>query len=456
MKEDLRGFVKRLEEKQEILTIEKEVDPRYIAALLSQTDKAVKFNNIKGDDIPVIGGLAKNRSKIAIALNCKPEEVLEKVSFALRNPLPSVITQEAAPCQEIVKIGEEVDLTSFPIVLQHEKDGGPYISAGVQFMKDAKGGINAGIYRQMYRTPNTTGINLSTSSDLRTLYSKALEENRPLEMAVALGLHPLEQLAAVYPAPTGFEEMSFAGALHGEAVKLVKCKTIDVLVPADAEIILECEILPTGWVHDEGGYGELHGIMGEVKYNPIVKVKAITHRTDAMWHTLESPTEVYALRGPELESSAMALLESVRLRPKSVYATPGGSTFFEMIVSLKNSTPGEGKAAIMALLTMMSVKFVTVVDDDINIFDREDVAWAMSLRTQPDKDVIIIPGCQGKHLDPSIKAWTLPKGQLPTTAKMGIDATIPAGVLPRQYDRISYAYADKVNLDDFISLKRSK
>jgi len=239
--------------------------------------------------------------------------------------------------------------------------------------------------------------------------------------------------AAAYNAPTGVNEMAIAGALRGEPVHMVKCKTIDVEVPANAEIVLEGEILPGGWIADEGRYGEFHRIAGDVKSNPIVRVKAITHRKNPIFYSLLMPDEVYSMGAPFKEALARNILKAARLRPSAVRAPRGACGFFELIVSLDHPIPGEGKAAIMALMSIMGVKLVIVVDDDIDIFNDDELRWAMALRVQADKDVVIISGAQAKHMDPTVRNDLLPPGRLPTTSKMGIDATIPPDI-----DRISY------------------
>ena len=137
-----------------------------------------------------------------------------------------------------------------------------------------------------------------------------------------------------------------------------------------------------------------------------------------------------------METQAFKILKSVRVRPAAVRAPEGSCAFFELIVALDHPVPGEGKTALLALMSMMGVKFVTVVDEDIDIFDDDDVRWALALRVQPDKDVVIVSNVQAKHIDPTVRGHLLPPGQLPVTSKMGIDGTIPPDISRKSYEKI--------------------
>jgi len=446
MQKGFREFLNILEQNGELKRIADPVDPLNTSAIIHKCKQAVMMT-VKGFDHPLVGGIVRDRSKVALCLECEPKDISRKVLRALENPIDPVLVEEAA-CQEVVKTGEEVDLTEFPLVLQHLHDGAPYIGSGVQLCSWPEWGLNAGMYRHMFRTQNTVGIDLNSPSDLRLYFSKANDLGKPLPVATAIGLYPTEMIAATYSAPTGINEIAIAGALRGEPVELVKCKTIDAVVPANAEIVLECEILPQGWGGDEGRYGEFHRVAGSIKHNPIVKIKAITHRKNPSFYSLLMPEEVYSLCSPLLEAQARKLLEDVRIRPYAIRAPHGACGFFELIVALDHPIPGEGKSALMALLSIMGVKLVTVVDDDIDIYDDNDLRWALALRVQADQDVVIITNAQAKHVDPTVRGHLLPPGRLPTTAKMGIDATIPPDIDRSVYQRALIFRKDEVQVPD--------
>lgn len=446
--EDFRGFVRRLEQEEELLTIQKEVDARHISALVGQVDQALLFEHVQGFDFPVVSGVLGTRKRLALAMGVSEQEIPNKFQSGIDHPIPPEVVS-TAPAQQVRHMGDDVDLSMLPIPLLHQKDGGPYISGGVECSFDPEYGPNAGMYRLMYRTRNETGIDLVSPSDMRMYYQRRLDRKESLQMAVAIGVHPFEMLCASYKAPIRTDEFAIAGGLHGEPVKQVKCLTSDLLVPANAEIVLECEILPVGWTYDEGRFGEFSHIQGDLKWNPIVRVNAITHREDALFYALHMPWENDWLAGPVTEAAALSALRDASVEAAAVRATPGSCCYWEIVASIRKR-PGEGKNALLALLSLAEVKLAIVTDDDIDIFDPDDLDWAMTFRVQADKDVLIVSGARGKHIDPSVQAWTHSKDALPTTAKLGIDATIPDGVPRSRYERLKYSFIDDVRLETYL------
>jgi len=217
---------------------------------------------------------------------------------------------------------------------------------------------------------------------------------------------------------------------------------------ADAEIVLEAEILPTGWTQPEGRFGEFTRLMGGLHWNPLVRIKAISTRKDPVYYALHMPWENIWPSGPIYEANVRRVLDEAGVNVTAVNITPGGCCHWHAIVAIK-PLPGDGKNAITAALSVADMKHVTVVDHDIDIFDPVDVEWAVATRVQADRDVVIISGARSKPLDPSIPPAG-PYSRVPTTAKMGIDATIPDNVPRERFHRIAYAYADEVKLSDFL------
>lgn len=434
-----------------LIRVRKQVDPRYISALMEfslEQSKAVFLENIKGYHTSVVGGIIGSRRMVTLAFKTTDENIIKKFKAALEKPIePKIVAN--APVKDVIVKGEEVDLTKFPIPLLHEKDGAPYISASVLTSKDFEYGRNAGVYRMMFKEKDKTGIDLVSSSVTRIFYERMLNKNRPLEVAVAIGTHPCDFIAASYMAPTGVDEWSIAGALRGEPVELVKCETVDVEVPAHAEIILEGELLPIGWTEDEGRFGEGTSIMGTVHRNPVIKIKAITYRKDAIFQVASCQNEGFWADLPAYEVPAWDALKAAGVEAKAVNITlPGTAMGFHIIASLKNPRPGESKNALLALLSTGLVKHAVVTDEDINIFDPAEVEWAIATRVQADKDVIIISGCRAKALDPSL--GVVPGAALPVTSKLGIDATIPPGIPKEWFSKVKYPYKDKIRLEEFL------
>ena len=442
----LRETLNVFESMGELIKIKKEVDPRYLSAIAAQTKKVVFIENIRGYTIPVVANIFKNRKNIAVMLQCTEPEIGKRFQERIGNPIPPKMVSDG-PVKEVVLTGNEVDLTKLPIPLINEKDGGPYISSGVVTCKDSEGRRNVGMYRLMYREKNVTGVDLVSSTDMREIYSEALKNGKPLEVAIALGTSPATMLAAGYKAPRGVDEFSLAGGILKQPVELVKCETIDVETPVQAEIVLEGEILPIGWTEDEGRFGDFAGFEGSIKWNPVIKIKAITHRKNPIFYMLAMPLENVMIQGPATEAGVWNALTNAGIETKAVYATPGSCCYWEVIASIKKR-PGEGKSALLAILSVDQIKHAIVTDEDVNIFDPENLDRAITFRVQADKDVIIIPGVRGKHIDPSVRSWELPKGDLPTTTRMGIDATIPEGIPLDKYELLKPAFMDEVNIDE--------
>ena len=441
-----RDTLARLDRAGALRRLRKEVDARHLSALVVKSDQPVLFERVRGFDIQVAGGLFWNRKRLAAALGWAEAELGTRFAAGVSAMIEPQMVHDA-PAQEIVRTGGDVDLTELPIPLLAEKDGGPYISAGVVMARGA-GRVNAGVYRLMYRSRDETGIDLVTVSDLRRLYEARLARREPLPISVSLGVHPIEILSAAYKAPPGVSEMAIAGGLHGSPVPLVQCKTVDVPAIADAEIVLEGELSPIGWTEDEGPFGEFAGMYGDLKANPVVKVTAITRRRDAIFHLLQMPWDNAWLGAAATEAQVWSALRTAGVDVVNLCVTEGSACRWSVIASIRKRAGG-GKNALMAILALPDTKHALVVDEDVDIFDPVQVEWARTFRVQADKDVIIIGGAQAKHVDPSVRPWELASGQLPLTAKMGIDATIPEGIPAAYYERIKHVWVDDVKSEDY-------
>jgi 2,5-furandicarboxylate decarboxylase 1 len=329
-------------------------------------------------------------------------------------------------------------------------DGGPMITAGITIARDPEFGLNSGIYRFMVKEKNLTGIDIVTPNNMRLFAQRAYEAGRPCPISISIGNHPFENLGSGFRAPLGTDEMGIAGGIRGSAIELAQCETIDLPCIADSEIVLEGEILPTGWTQPEGRFGEFTRLMGGLHWNPVVRINAITMRKDAIYYALHMPWENTWLMAPTRYTQIRRALKTAGIQTKDINVTLGGCGFWHAIVSIKKQA-GEGKNALLAALSVMDLKHVVVVDDDIDVFNAMDVEWAIATRVQGDKDVIIIPGSRAKPLDPSLAVT--PPGVVPTGAKVGIDATISEGIPRERFERISYAYTDRAKIADYYTGK---
>jgi 2,5-furandicarboxylate decarboxylase 1 len=436
--DDLRGA-------DELLEVKKPVDIRYIATLVDQSNKAVLFRDVIGYDMPVLSGLTNSRERIAIAMGCGYEETEARLRQGLDGPIePEEVS--SGPAREVVQRDGSVDLFNLPIPLFSLRDGGPMITAGVTLARDPAHGFNSGIYRFQVKERNLTGIDIVTPNNLRKFADRAYAARETLPISINIGTHPFELIASTYKAPIGTSELGIAGGLRGEAVQLTACETIDVPCIADAEIVLEAEILQTGWTKPEGRFGEFTRLMGGLHWNPEVRINAISMRKDAIYYALHMPWENIWLSAPIYEAGLRRSLKEAGVQVSAINVTPGGCCHWHAVIGIRKH-PGDGKNAILAALSVADMKHVVVVDEDIDVFDGTEVEWAIATRVQADRDVIVISDARSKPLDPSLPPVV---GRIPTTAKCGVDATIPENVPRERYERISYAYADKVKLDDYV------
>ncbi len=441
MNAGLREVLGTLAREGQLETIEDEVDARYVSPLVARSPRAVLFQRLRGYGYPLVSGLLSDRRRLALCLGMEGQQTVTRLRQAIDRPIPPVVVADS-PVKEVVCRGDDVDLAALPIPVMADLDGGPFIASAVTIAQHPELGRNAGIYRMMYRNRNTLGIDIVTPNNLRAMYEEAAARDEPLPISINVGAAPIEMLAATFKAPMETDELGVAGGLRGEPVELVAGECIPVAGLANAEIILEGELLPGGHVHPEGQYGEFSRLMGGVHLNPIIRVKAVTMRRDAIFYALQMPWENIWLGAPVYEAAAWRVLREAGVRTTAVNVTPGGCCHWHVVAAIRKA-PGDGKNALTALLSVADFKHAIVTDDDVDIYDPVEVEWAVATRVQADKDVLIISGSRAKPLDPS-----LPPNLRPVvTAKLGIDATIPEEVPRERYTRITYPFRDLVGAD---------
>lgn len=447
VKENFRGFLERLRAEKELVDIRQPVDIRHTATLVDQAETALLFHNVIGYKMPVVSGILRSRKRAIMSMGCEAYgEIEHRLQYGIEHPIEPRYVQSPSN-KEVIETGDAVDLFRLPIPMSSIYDGGPMITAGVVIAKDPEYGFNSGMYRFMVKERNLTGIDIVTPNNMRLFAQRTYEAGRPCPISISIGTHPFEIMGSGFRAPLGVDEMGIAGGIRGASVELAMCETIDMPCIADAEIVLEAEILPTGWTHPEGRFGEFTRLMGGLHWNPLVKIKAVARRRDAIYYALHMPWENTWLAAPTRYAVIRRALKTAGVQVKDINVTLGGCGFWHAVISIRKQA-GEGKNALLAALTAMDMKHVVIVDDDIDVFNPTDVEWAIATRVQGDKDIIIIPGARAKPLDPSLPVT--PPGIVPTGAKVGIDATIPEGVPRERYERIAYAYADRAKIDEYL------
>jgi len=445
MFEDLRGYLKHLEEEGELARVADEVDTKYeIAAGIRKTSDiegpALLFENIK--NFPgwrVLGGLFATRKLIAMGLGVPKDQLLERYLTLEDKRIPPA-TVSTGPVKEIRWTGAEVDLHKLPIITHAGKDVGPYVTIGVQVGKDPDNGArNLSIHRMLLLGKDRLSLWAPPDHHLGRMILKAEEKKRGLEVATAIGVEPAIVIGSQAKVPYGVDEYHVAGGLRGSPVALVRCETIDVEVPASAEIVIEGVTVPGERVAD-GPYGEYPGCYSEAKQAPVLKVTAITMRKNPIYQTALTGmpvTENHTLI--EYANAAVIYREAMKIVPevRDVYVTPGGTFRHHVVVSIKKRHDDEARNLILALLALgIGLKQVTVVDDDIDIRNPTEVEWALSTRMQPDRDLIVIPRLACSTLDPSV-----PKSR--STAGWGIDATVPVADRAK-YEKVLIPGVDKI------------
>jgi 2,5-furandicarboxylate decarboxylase 1 len=337
--------------------------------------------------------------------------------------------------------GDQLNLHDLPQVVHHEGDAGPYLTAAISFARDpASETWNCAYNRLMIKDRDTTSIHLTAGKHLWEFHRIAESRGEPLPVAFAIGVHPAIALGALAIGSIDEDERAIMGALLGEPLELVRCETSDVLVPAHAEMVIEGDILPTART-PEGPFGEFTGYSLGERAREMFKVKAITHRRDAMFQDITvAHLDHMLLSTIPMEAN---LYRAVRAMVPSVRAVRVPSPF-TCFVAIEQRLPGQAKNAIMAVLGAdLYMKRVVIVDHDVDVFDDRQMNWAIATRCQPDRDLVVVAGARGSDLDPS----TREDGY---TAKWGVDATAKpslAAYTPRH--RVPGDVWRRLNLRDF-------
>ncbi len=452
---DLRGYIEflEMEHPEEIIRITKEVDPKFgVTGILDKLEKdghfeAVIFENVKGSDVPLVANMhgSFGRLKYAIGMEEGDEKAFLRNYAALEaNPIEPVKVDNA-PVQEIVKTGDDIDVEEFPICTYHELDAGKFITAGLGLMRDPDTGIdNIGIYRHQVHSRNELGVQLSETADGNVIWKKYEERGEPCPIAIVIGHHPAFFLGSLSYTPIDSNELHIAGGILQRPVPLVPCKTIPLDVPADAEIVIECMIRPKER-RPEALFGEFPGTYGPERMNPVLEITAITHRKNPMYQNAFVGHPDNLLLSGVIRSTAIE--ETVKIAcgtVTGVHMPRSGRFRFVCYIAINRKIEGEAKAAAMAaFVTDPFLKYVVVVDHDVDITSDTEVMHAIATRVRADRDIFMVPYAKGSPLDP---ASYDPEGGSHLVTKMGVDATrkdnYPA--------EISIPGTSDIDLSDFI------
>lgn len=434
---NLRSHIKKLDAEKKLIRIKKPISTKYEAAnILAELDGTpVIFENINDHKIQVAGNLNSSRDLVAMALGTEKEKLLKLMSKSINN-LKSPKTVKTAPCQEVVE--KDINLKSLPIMTYLKEDGGPYIPSAIIVVKDKELGRNVCFHRMMVVGKDKLAVRVVEN---RGTYNALKKSKGKLEVAICIGNSTAVLLAAATSIKPNEDEFALANAI--EKTDLVKCKTVDLEVPAESEIVLEG--IMTNDLTDEGPFMDLTGTLDYVRKQPTIKINCITRRKDAIYQTLlPGLSEHKILMGMPREPTILNEVKKVA-KCKNILLTSGGNSWLHAVVQIEKRKADDGKKAIEAAFKgHNSLKLVTVVDDDINIYDSADVEWALSTRFQAAKDTIIMLNQPSSSLDPSAEKK---EGEKTKTSKLGLDATIPWDKNRQEFEKSGYK---KIDLKKYI------
>lgn len=423
MQDSLREFVSELYG-QEIDWLESKSydDIPQLMYTYSRKENTLFIKNLFPYNFSFVTNLLGSRTMLAKVLRCSIEDIHKKYLEYLGRPLKPILVTQGA-CQEQVYLGDEINLGTLPAPKFNRDDVAPYITAGIVIAKDPQTlSRNVSINRMQFKGPAKLGIRMEPTSHLYQIQQIAEAENRDLPVAIVIGNHPAELLAAVSSIPYGADELEIAGAIRGEALELVKCKTVDLEVPAGSEIVIEGYI-PHHQKELEGPFGDFMGYYIEPSLNHIIHVTAITHRLNKpIFQSIRAGSlEDALLLGLAKEAAIYKALLQEGIDVTKVNVSP---MVFTCIISINKASDYEPAEVIrVAFDTYQWLKYCIVVDEDVNCYDLNDVWWAISTRSTPKKNVLY-KDRTGFERDP----YHIHEG------KMGIDATVPL-MLRKQFRR---------------------
>jgi 2,5-furandicarboxylate decarboxylase 1 len=428
--QSLRGFIEETEkaDASDVLRITEPVSQQLeMTSTIFELDRlnmspVVIFENVVGFDMPVVTNVAGNRKLLARCLNSDVPSLPTAFRDRCQNYIPCEVVAKGA-FDDVVLEGDQIDLSRLPIPYQFTVDAAPYITAGQITARDPETGVDTtGFHRLMLKGKNRLGISLHSRRRMYEFHRRAEAKGQSLPVAIVIGVHPLHYMGSmVYAYPPNVRKFEIIGGLFGEPYRLARCGVGDIEVPAAAEIVIEGEIL--AGVHEpEGPFGEFTGYASYRSTQNVFVAKRVRMRRDAYFHSVVSGMSRDHIliscitREGEILNALRRNLPNVR----AVHVPHKTCGAFLAIVSMKKIAEGEPKMAMLtALGTELYTKHVIVVDDDVDIYDMDDVMWAVATRMRAEKDIFMVPGVKSAIIDPTSDPNTF------TVTKMGIDATAP-------------------------------
>jgi 2,5-furandicarboxylate decarboxylase 1 len=452
MENDLRSFLKQLESlgPEEWVRVEREINPRYEAtAVLFQLENegrypAVWFEKLEGYSMPAVANLHATRKRIALALGVEEGSLIDEYRKREAKQIPPRLI-ENGPVKEVVESGKDVNLNNLPLFTHFDINNAPYITAGIVVTRDPVSKVrNLSFIRGMLVQKNQLRMHLAPGMHLLRCQGNAEERDEPLEIAVILGVHPAFAIGALALVPFDTDEYDVIGGMLQEPVPLVKCETVDLEVPSYAEIVLEGKILPHVR-EDEGPFGEFSGHSVGVAKHHVTEITAVTRRQEPVYQDIFTGHSEHRLMGAiPREAAIYKAVQAVAPGTRAVHMPISGCCRFHCYISLDKRSEGEIRnVAFAALAADLYLKHIIIVDSDVDVYKEREVLWAVANRVQADRDLVIIPNCQGSEIDPSARQGGL-------TTKMVVDATKKSKNFPRRLS-VPPDVLSRVRLKDYLT-----
>ena len=460
-----RTFLQNLEQQGELVRFIKEVDPAQNMAAIewktyNELGKASLFTNLKGHEgWHAASEILADRKKWAIGLGVSEDEILDEISDRLKNTVKTVeVDSSAAPVQEVVFEGDDVNILDVPSMMTSEEDGGRYFASGMAIVKDPKTGIrNMSIHRQMVLNERETGF-IMVPRQAKRIYDMYAAEGRGMPVAMVYGAHPAIFYGSGFTTTYGKDELEIAGSLLGEGVRMVKCKTVDIEVPAEAEMVLEGEIL-FDKMTPEGPFGEIPGTYAEATHANVFRINCMTRRKDPIFYAVHCgypTTDTQGTMALGIEIATKEQLKNVEggLDLLDVRCHPSAGMMM-VVLKIRPRVEGQAKTALMAALSgaYLHPKLAVAVDDDIDANDLRQVMWSMTTRVHAERDIVTIPNTRVFALDNISPVVPGQNSFHRIGTKWMIDATKPAvtqGEARDQFERAMPRNFDHVDLDEFL------
>lgn len=448
---DLGACIRHLEASGHLLRVRTEVDPKFelggIAKRFEGT-KCVLFERVKGSAFPVLTGLLWNRAIVGSLFGLPKEQVPFAIAAAIapwranRQALPARLL-DRAPANEVVE--ETVDLSKLPIPVHALKDGGRYLDSSVVMARNpATGQPNISIHRMMVTRKDRLSFLIDPGRHLGEYVEIAERRGEPLPVTINNGVGLAPWIVSSLPR-LGDHKHTIAHHLAGRPIDLMRAQTVDVPAYADAQFVIEAEILP-GVREAEGPFAEVTGYYAGRDRRWVMKVKAITRRKAPVFHTVLSGVEVWNAVGFTAEAAIFSAVRAKIPELCAVYLPPGGCGFYEAVVQVKNTRPGIAHEVIRETFNAFrSLQRVVVVDTDVDLFDAVDVDWAITTRFNADTGLLVLPNEEGHILNPVVTMN--PDGKGGTVTKIGIDALVPFHEDRTKFERVEFKSVDLAKYD---------